>query len=301
MNDLVQVAMMKNAVASGWVVCCFGMTVCLAEEPAKDAPQPMTAGLPDSVAETLVAWCIAANFDASGRSPEERAEMLNELGIRYCAYDWRPGQEDRFEAEILAYQENGIEMMAFWKGNERAFALFRKHGIRPQLWRTVHGESGETFEDKVQSTVVAMAPFAEQAASYGGILGLYNHGGWGGEPESLVAVCEGLQKLGYENVGIAYNFHHAHDEIDQWAEVFPKMMPYLLCLNLNGMTRGEVTKEAKIMPLGQGEAELEMLRVVFESGYDGPIGIIDHEPEKDAREMLETNLNGLRKLMAELK
>ena len=36
--------------------------------------------------ENLVAWCIVP-FDASKRSPEQRARMLKELGMTRCAYD----------------------------------------------------------------------------------------------------------------------------------------------------------------------------------------------------------------------
>src|SRR5688572_17767316 len=36
----------------------------------------------------LVAWCIVP-FDAKKRGPEERAEMLERLGIKRLAYDYR--------------------------------------------------------------------------------------------------------------------------------------------------------------------------------------------------------------------
>src|SRR5262249_27037481 len=36
----------------------------------------------------LVAWCIVP-FDAKKRGPEERAAMLERLGFRRFAYDWR--------------------------------------------------------------------------------------------------------------------------------------------------------------------------------------------------------------------
>src|SRR5688572_17532915 len=38
--------------------------------------------------ENLVAWCIVP-FDSQKRSPEERAAMLEKLGIKRLAYDWR--------------------------------------------------------------------------------------------------------------------------------------------------------------------------------------------------------------------
>ena len=59
-------------------------------------------------------------------------------------------------------------------------------------------------------------------------------GGWFGEPENQLAVIEHLK---LKNVGIVYNLHHGHGHIDDFAAALARMKPYLLCLNLNGMTR----------------------------------------------------------------
>src|SRR5262245_34288462 len=40
------------------------------------------------VRDNLVAWCIVP-FDSQKRGPEERAAMLQRLGFRHFAYDWR--------------------------------------------------------------------------------------------------------------------------------------------------------------------------------------------------------------------
>ena len=51
-------------------------------------------------------------------------------------------------------------------------------------------------------------------------MGLYNHGGWFGEPENQIAVIEHVKM---SNVGIVYNFHHAHEQIAQFPELIKKM------------------------------------------------------------------------------
>src|SRR5262249_40928452 len=38
--------------------------------------------------DNLVAWCIVP-FDAKKRGPEDRAAMLERLGFKHFAYDWR--------------------------------------------------------------------------------------------------------------------------------------------------------------------------------------------------------------------
>lgn len=63
--------------------------------------------------DNLVAWCIVP-FDAAKRGPEERAAMLERLGIRKLAYDWREKDIPTFDVEIDALRRHGIELTAFW-------------------------------------------------------------------------------------------------------------------------------------------------------------------------------------------
>ena len=219
--------------------------------------------------------------------------MLAELGLKKCAYDWRQQHVAEFEREILAYQKHGIEMFAFWGGHDDAYALFEKYDLHPQIWRTVPSPKEGTQAEKVMAAVAAMEPLAKKCGEIGCELGLYNHGGWGGEPTNLVAVCEALRQQGHEHVGIVYNWHHGHGRIAEWAADLALMKPYLLCLNLNGMNDGA---EPKILGLGKGKHEAAMLKVVEKIGYAGPIGVLDHRNELDARESLTENLEGLEKL-----
>ena len=53
----------------------------------------------------LVAWCIVP-FDANKRTPSQRAEMLDRLGITKVAYDWRDEHVKEFEQEILEYKKD---------------------------------------------------------------------------------------------------------------------------------------------------------------------------------------------------
>ncbi len=53
------------------------------------------------------------------------------------------------------------------------------------------------------------------------------------------------------------------------------------------------------MPLGQGDRDLELLTVIRDSGYQGPIGILGHTQD-DAEERLLDNLDGLDWLVKQL-
>lgn len=243
--------------------------------------------------ENLVAWCIVP-FDASKRGPEERAVMLKDLGLRRCAYDWRQEHVASFEEEILAYRKHGIEYFAFWGSHDEAYRLFRKHDLHPQVWKTLASPAEAPRQDMIGAAARSMEAMAKRAAELGCKLGVYNHGGWGGEPRNLVAVCRRLHAKGHKNVGIVYNWHHGHGHIDDWAESLKIMKPYLLCLNLNGMNKNA---KPKILALGKGEHDRAMLKALMASGYDGPIGILDHQAGLDSKVALQANLDGLKALM----
>ncbi|MHC4398802.1 MAG: sugar phosphate isomerase/epimerase family protein [Planctomycetota bacterium] len=247
--------------------------------------------------DNLVAWCIVP-FDAAQRGPKARAEMLKRLGLTKVAYDWRQEHVRSFEEEILAYKEHGLEYFAFWSWHADMAPLVRKHRIRPQIWKTNPSPKGGTQAQKVEAAGKQLLPLAEQAQTLGCKLGLYNHGGWGGEPENLAAVCRWLRSaVGADHVGIVYNFHHGHGHIADFAESLQAMKPHLLCLNLNGMND---EADPKILPLGQGQHEKGMMEIIAESGYAGPIGILDHRGDTDAEKSLQENLDGLKKLLGQL-
>jgi hypothetical protein len=245
----------------------------------------------------LVAWCIVP-FDANKRGPAERAEMLVRLGITRLAYDWRQEHVPTFEAEIEAMRGHGIAFFAFWGSHPKAFELFAKHKMTPQIWQTLRGGGEGSQEQKVERSAKAMLPLVERTRQMGCKLGLYNHGGWGGEPDNMVAVCRWLRERGEaDHVGIVYNLHHGHGHIDDFPQALARMKPYLLCLNLNGMNTGA---KPKILPLGKGEHDRALLAAVQASGYRGPIGILDHRGSVDAEQSLRENLDGLKQLLEQL-
>ncbi|MBC7852150.1 MAG: hypothetical protein IAF94_01840, partial [Pirellulaceae bacterium] len=149
---------------------------------------------------------------------------------------------------------------------------------------------------RVKAEAARIRPIADEAAKIGGSVGLYNHGGWFGEPENQIAIIEELK---LPNVGIVYNQHHGHDHLDRFPELLKKMLPHLYVLNLNGMMPDGERRGQKILPLGQGELDLKLLKIIAESGYQGPIGILGHTQD-DAEQRLQDNLDGLAWLVKQL-
>ncbi len=251
----------------------------------------------------LVAWCIVP-FDAKKRGPEERAQMLDRLGLKRLAYDWRDEHIATFDQEVETMQRHGIEVTAWWFPgglNDTARKILdclERHQVKAQLWITMGDPAPQAPQaGKVQAAAAAVRPVAEAAAKIGCSVALYNHGGWFGEPENQVAIVEQLQM---PNVGIVYNFHHGHGHLARFPELLRKMQPHLLAINLNGMVTDGDKLGKKILTLGEGDQDLTLLKTIRDSGWRGPVGILDHRPETDSEETLRANLAGLQRLRQQL-
>jgi sugar phosphate isomerase/epimerase len=255
----------------------------------------------------LVAWCIVP-FDGKKRGPGERAAMLEELGIIRLAYDYRAEHIPTFDAEIEALLEHDIELTAWWfptSLNDEArhiLEVLKRQDEHPQLWVMGSGApvgSAEEQAARIETEARRIGEIATAANSIGCTVGLYNHGGWFGDPENQIAIIDRLKRDGVSNVGIVYNLHHGHDRLDRFPALLEKMKPHLLVLNINGMTNGGDKGGLKILPVGQGDLDLELLTTIRDSGWQGPVGILNHTDE-DAEARLRDNLEGLAWLAAQL-
>jgi sugar phosphate isomerase/epimerase len=255
--------------------------------------------------ENLLAWCIVP-FDAKRRGPEERAAMLERLGIKRVAYDWREEHVPQFDEELEAYKKHGITLHAFWTPVNTAtpleephwpliLDLAKRHDVRPELWVMLNDALVTSLPEEERAVRAAeiLAPAARAAAEQGCKIGLYNHGGWFGEPDRQIAIIAAMKALGVDNVGIVYNFHHGHEHMQDFPALAQRMAPYLMTVNVNGMRAGG----PKILSFGDGDdggdAERGMLEALVAAGYTGPIGILGHREERDVEECLREGLDGM--------
>lgn len=271
------------------------------------ALQPVSAVEDVFAPANRFAWCIVP-FDKAKRTPEQRAAMLEQLGIRGLAYDWRAEHIPTFDAEIAACKAHGIAITAWWfpgslDANAKIIlATLEKNGVKTQLWVTGGGaptKSTEEQQQRVSTEAARIKPIAEAAARIGCTVALYNHGAWFGEPDNQIAIIELLKTQGVSNVGIVYNQHHGHGQVQDFAALLGRMKPYLIALNLNGMFPDGDKIGKKITPIAQGPLDAELLRIIRASGWHGPIGLLNHTDE-DAEARLRDNQEGLDWLLAQL-
>jgi len=260
--------------------------------------------------QNLAAWCIVP-FDKAKRNPEQRAEMLERLGFTKFVYDYRKEHIVEWDDELAALKRHHVELMGWWFPGSlspealTALELFRKYQVKPQLWvsgggGTIKVDSAEEQSRRVANEVRRLKPIAEAAKTDGLIVGLYNHGSWFGEPDNQIEILNALKAEGFSNVGLVYNQHHGHGHIEGFKELLQRMLPHLICLNLNGMDIKGDEHGRKIVPLGVGTEDLSLLKIIAKSGYTGPIGILNHTGE-DAEGRLRDNLEGLKWLEPQLK
>jgi sugar phosphate isomerase/epimerase len=257
--------------------------------------------------ENLVAWCVVP-YDAENRGPEERAQMLKELGITMLAYDWREEHVPSFDQEWQALNEEGIRLQAFWMmtGQDPAqdrfvqeiFDFLERNQVQTQIWLLLgepegFGDLGQ--EEKVKTMAEPIRYIADRAEALDCKVGLYNHGGWFGEPENQIEI---IQHLGLDNIGIVYNVHHARSHHQRFPDFFPKMKPFLYAINLAGLKAGDTEK---FYGIGEGDVEENMIRIILESDYQGPIGIINHDENRDAKVGLEREMVGLKEIVRSIK
>ena len=217
--------------------------------------------------EELVAWCIVP-YDAKKRDAPARAAMLERLHVHKLAYDWRAEHVAAFDTEVTTMAQHGIELVAWWFPTKlddtarRILEVIERHKIHPQLWVTGGGaltKNDTEQSERIASEVARLRPIVGEAARLGCKVGLYNHGGWFGEPENQLAVLARLRAGGATNVGLVYNFHHGHDHLERFAKLWPQMQSAVLAVNLNGMVAGGDQLGKQIHYLGDGDHELALI------------------------------------------
>ena len=254
--------------------------------------------------DNLFAWCVVP-FDSVDRSPQERVNMLKELGFTSYAYDWREKHLANMEEEWDLARKSKLDVMAVWLwidnnydrpgklngSNEQVLKAIAKSKLKTQIWVGFNSNYFQDLsdEDKIKRGVEMVNYLHSRAESVGCKLALYNHGDWFGEPANQVKIIEAIDG---NDIGIVFNFHHAHGQIDRFQSIVDVMLPHLWAVNLNGLSKSG----PKILPIGDGDHERSMLRILHDSGYAGPYGVLGHVEDADVREILMTNLAGLQKL-----
>ena len=253
--------------------------------------------------ENLIPWSIVA-FDKLERTPSERVAMVKKLGFRQYAFGGRKKHIETMVAELNIARDEGIKISAVWlyinnkdtlrnlkRANEMVFESLKATGVSTQIWIGIAAEffEGLTQRQSLKKALNMISFLSKKAQKVNCKIALYNHGGWFGESENQLEIIKRLPK---HNIGIIYNFHHAHKQLENYRSIIKKIYPFLWCVTLNGMKKGG----PKIMTIGKGNLEKEMLHFLVKLGYKGPFGVLGHVKEEDVAFTLKKNLKGIQSL-----
>jgi hypothetical protein len=277
-------------------------TVLPAQTASQAVPSPIAFAK-----SSLHAWAYE-EYDAVPRTPSERAKLLKSLGLTRAGYVGRNVERMKeFDSYVTAYREQQIELVAVWTPvhtdaplQEPHIRMFldavERHQLRPQWWVTLEQFTKMSDEQAVDRAAALLRPLLVEGANRGLRLAVYGHGrdSWFTQPENQIAIVERLRSASPgSSVGIAYNFHHAHSQLDRFAVVFPKLSRYLTAVNLNGMK----PEGPMILRINEGTREKEMIAAIHRSGFRGPVGVLHHEGKMDAAVVLRRNMEGLRDIL----
>lgn len=256
--------------------------------------------------DDLSPWCIL-DFDSLDRTTDQRIAMLKEMGFKKYGYNKGKGNLDEMTKEFRLAQESNIEISSIFLwlnakrdsvgklslSNQKLLNNLKEVEQNPTIWLSFSNNffkelSQEESIDLCIEMIQFIKPMADELACK---LALYNHHGWFGNPHNQIKI---LEKLGTESITMVYNFHHAHEYVDEFPEIARKITPYLSYVNVNG-----VKKEGpEILTIGEGDYEYDMIKLLRKEGYNGPWGILGHIKTKDVQKVLEQNINGLKLLNA---
>lgn len=255
----------------------------------------------------LIPWSIVG-FDVKERTPKQRLEMLERLGYNQYAYGYRPKHIPTMKQEWELAKQKNIEIKAVWlyinlfkdrvdalrPDAEVVFKNLEITGLKTQIWVGFYPEyfDGLTDAESFEQSVAMVSYLSKRAKKLGCKIALYNHGGWFGKPENQLRI---IKVLPNEDLGIVFNFHHAHDSLEGYSENIKKLFPYLWSVSLNGMKAGG----PKIITIGEGDLEKKMIDELLQLNYKGSFNILGHVKGGDPEIILQENYNGLKKLYPE--
>ena len=256
----------------------------------------------------LIPWSIVG-FDVKERTPIQRLEMLERLGYTQYAYGYRPKHIPTMLQEWQLAKEKNIKIKAVWlyinlykdkvgklrSDAEIVFENLKKANLKTQIWVGFYPKYFDNLTDaeSLEQSVHMISYLSKRAKKLGCKIALYNHGGWFGKPKNQLRIIKALPN---EDLGIVFNFHHAHDSLEAYSKNIKKLFPYLWSVSLNGIK----AEGPKIITVGKGNLEKQMIQELLNLNYTGSFNILGHVKGGDPEIILEENYKGLQKITTQL-
>ncbi len=281
---------------------------------------PSQAAIPDWCLRDQMAASHLVAHDALRRGPRERAQMLRSIGIHKIVWDWREEHLATFDAELDALRHHQVELSGMWTPlpmpayEEPDYATrfgivptaiktliteAARRGYAPDLWTQIgFGQQGapahvpeHAHRAEVDRAADHLAGLARLARGHGMCVVLTNHGGWAGQPRTLVDIVTELARRGLGNVGIGFRLQHAHHLIADLDHHLRTMDEHLVAVMLSGADAGAELTGRVILPFGAGSRDRWVTHALLESGWRGQL-VIHAVGQDDSQARLLDSLDG---------
>ena len=228
---------------------------------------------------------------------EPPAGALKELGYAGYGHLELPGVEER----AAALRRDGLRLFQVYlhadlskpqpldeKGIAQVLPALQPH--RTQLAILISGgtPSDPSLDDRAAAIINGLA---DRAKPHGVSIVLYPHSNdWLEKTSDGVRLARKINRPG--EVGVMFNLCHwmKGDSNRDLRAVLTEAKPWLMAVSLSGSDAPEQVRAGKgnwIQPLGQGSYDVrELLRLLAELGYTGPIGLQCYGLKGDPREIL---------------
>ncbi len=246
--------------------------------------------------------------------------MLRAIGITKIIWDWRDEHIDAFDAELDALRQHQIELSGIWAPSpmpafeepeypsrfgvvsariKTLITEAARRGYTPDLWTQIaFGGPGtpSALSEPVHLAEVNRAAdhltgLVRLARGHGMCVVLTNHGGWAGEPRTLVDIVTELARRGLGNVGIGFRLQHAHHLIADLDHHIATMSEHLVAVMLSGADAGAELTGRVILPFGAGSRDRWVTHALLESGWQGQL-VVHAVGNDDSEARLLDSLEG---------
>ena len=280
--------MMKNHPLSGYAAVLLG-TVFLTTG-SLDADEPF--------APKLFAFQNGVHFS----TPNKRIEVLKELG-----YDGIGSANlNDLRSRWAEYRKQGLKIYSIYSGVTIQNDRFT---VPPKLLQAIGDLKGtdtvvELFvggKGSDEQAVMAVREVAAAAEKSMLKIVLYPHSGC--HIDHLADAVRIARKVDRKNVGVMFNLCHflmVEPDSDLKKEL-RAAKPWLWRVSICGAETGTRSFSTLIQPLDRGDfPQLDLLKLLREQDFRGPIGLQCYGVKGDARQNLQHSVNEWKKLMSEL-
>lgn len=243
--------------------------------------------------------------DDKHKTAKEQVEMVKVLGYAGIGCTAGKGLGEMLEE----LEKNGLRLFAVYLGAnidtdqpkygpELKEAIGVLKGSNAMLWLFVQSKKLKpSSQEGDASAVEVIRGIADMAAESEVRVSLYPHTGfWVERVEDAIRVAK---KVDRKNVGITFNLCHwlRTDDEENMKSLIKSAMPYLFVVSINGADSGGKDWKQLIQTLDRGSFNIQrFLKVLYKSGYTGPIGLQGYGIGGDAYDNLNRSMGAWHKL-----